>query len=83
MTSERVLRGIVGMFVLAGVGLTVAHSPNWIYFVVLVGLMLTQSSFTNLCPMLWLLEKAGLKRCEPAAHEDPVLASKPLGGSIR
>ncbi len=61
---DRVFRGIVGGLVLAGAALMTYHSPKWIYFLVLVGFMLLQSGFTDRCPLLWLLQKAGLKRCE-------------------
>lgn len=60
---DRVFRGIVGGLVLAGAGLTTYHRPNWIYFLVLVGFMLLQSGFTDRCPLLWLLKKAGLQQC--------------------
>ena len=65
MTSERALRGIVGVFILAGLALIEFHSRNWVYFLVLVGAMLTQSGLTDRCPLRWLLEKAGLPRCAP------------------
>jgi hypothetical protein len=61
---DRVFRGIVGVLVLAGVVLTTWHSPKWIYFLVLVGFMLLQSGFTDRCPLLMILKKAGLKNCE-------------------
>ena len=70
MTAERVFRGFVGVFVLAGVALTVFHSRNWVYFLVLVGIMLTQSAFTDVCPLLLILEKAGLRRCVPAERPE-------------
>ena len=60
---QRVFRGIVGVLVLGGVALTRFHSPNWIYFTVLVGLMLLQSGITDRCPLLMILKKAGLKDC--------------------
>jgi hypothetical protein len=65
MTSERALRGIVGMFVLAGLALMEFHSRNWVYFLILVGGMLIQSGLTDKCPLRWILEKAGLPRCAP------------------
>jgi len=65
---QRVFRGIVGGLVLAGVVLTRVHSPNWIYFSVLVGLMLLQSGFTDRCPLLMILKKAGLKECPEARN---------------
>ena len=78
MTSERALRGIVGVFILGSLALMEFHSRNWIYFLVLVGFMLTQSGLTNRCPLRWILEKAGLPRC--AAVRPP--ESRPaLGGS--
>ncbi len=54
------------MFILAGLALIEFHSPNWVYFLVLVGFMLTQSGLTDRCPLRWLLEKAGLPRCAAA-----------------
>jgi len=63
MTVERVYRGIVGVFVLASLGLAHLHHPYWLYFNGLVGVMLVQSSLTDLCPLLWLLGKTRLRRC--------------------
>ena len=65
MSAERIVRGIAGAFVLAGTALMVFHHPNWIYFILLVGVMQFQSGFTDRCPMLWLLEKLGFPRCAP------------------
>lgn len=58
---ERMLRGIAGAFLL--VSLLLAHyvSPNWLWFTAFIGLNLLQSAFTNWCPMMWILKKAGLK----------------------
>jgi len=68
MTIERALRGIAGAFILASLTLAHVHSPYWLFFTGFVGLNLLQSGFTNWCPMVWLLEKAGLPhgRSEPA-----------------
>ena len=66
MTSERVLRGIVGVFVVVSVTLSVVQSRNWLYFTGFVGFMLLQSSLTDWCPLLLILEKSGLPRCRPA-----------------
>ena len=65
MNVERGLRGIAGTFVMATVVLAVLHSPWWLAFTGFVGLNLFQSAFTNWCPMMWILEKAGLARCSP------------------
>jgi len=62
MTIERALRLIAGTFVLATVALAVWHSPYWLYFTAFVGLNLFQSGFTNWCPMMWLLERLGMRR---------------------
>jgi hypothetical protein len=75
MTSERALRGFVGVFVLASVALAVVHSRNWLYFSGFVGAMLLQSSVTDWCPLLMILEKSGLPRCRPAPA-DAVLPSR-------
>jgi hypothetical protein len=63
MSLERVFRGIVGGLVLSGIGLTLFHHPNWLYFLGLVGFMLLQSSVTDKCPLIWLLERFGMKEC--------------------
>ena len=64
MTVERALRAIAGFYVLASVVLAVLHSWYWLVFTGFVGANLLQSGFTNWCPMVWLLEKAGLRRCD-------------------
>jgi hypothetical protein len=63
MTVERALRGLAGLFVLASLGLAVWHHPYWLWFTAFVGLNLLQSFFTDWCPAMWLLERAGVKRC--------------------
>jgi hypothetical protein len=63
MTVERGLRLIAGTFVLLSVLLAVLHSPYWLIFTAFVGLNLLQSGFTNWCPMMWVLEKIGLRHC--------------------
>jgi hypothetical protein len=60
MHIERALRLIAGSFVLLTSGLAYWHSPYWLLFTAFVGLNLLQSGFTNWCPMMWILEKAGL-----------------------
>ena len=63
MNVERTLRLIAGTFVMGSTALGVFHSPWWLALTGFVGLNLFQSGFTNWCPMVWLLEKAGLARC--------------------
>ncbi|HNT89645.1 MAG TPA: DUF2892 domain-containing protein [Candidatus Hydrogenedentes bacterium] len=61
MTIERALRLIAGTFILLSVGLSVWHSPHWLWFTAFVGLNLFQSGITDWCPMMWILQKAGLR----------------------
>jgi hypothetical protein len=61
MYVERTLRGIAGFFVIASILLSYYHSPWWLLFTLFVGLNLFQSSFTNWCPMMNILQYFGLK----------------------
>ena len=63
MSVEKALRLIAGAFVTASAALGAFHSPYWLIFTAFVGLNLLQSGLTDWCPMVWLLRKAGLKRC--------------------
>jgi hypothetical protein len=62
MTVNEALRAVAGLFIVASVAL--GHWVNpWFYaFTAFVGLNLFQSAFSHWCPMMWLLEKAGLRR---------------------
>jgi hypothetical protein len=61
MNVERYLRMIAGLLVLLSVALGYWVSPYWFLFTVFVGLNLFQSAFTNWCPMMTILRKAGVK----------------------
>ncbi len=61
MTVERYLRLIAGVFVLASLALGYWVSPYCFLFTGFVGLNLFQSAFTNWCPMMTILRKAGVK----------------------
>jgi Inner membrane protein YgaP-like, transmembrane domain len=61
MTVERYLRLIAGAFVLLSVALGYWVSAYWFLFTAFVGLNLFQSAFTNWCPMMAVLRKAGVK----------------------
>lgn len=65
MTIERGLRLIAGVVVLLSVGLAVAWNPWWLALTAFAGLNLFQSAFTNWCPMVWVLKRAGLAPCVP------------------
>ena len=61
MTVERALRLIAGAFVFASVMLGMFVHPGFYWFTAFVGLNLFQSAFTNWCPMMAILRRAGLK----------------------
>lgn len=60
MTVERTLRLIAGALLL--VSLLLAHyvNPNWLWFSAFIGVNLFQSGLTNWCPMMTILQKAGM-----------------------
>lgn len=61
MSVDRALRLIAGAFVLLSVVLGATVSPAFLWFTAFVGLNLLQSAFTNWCPMMTVLRKAGLR----------------------
>jgi hypothetical protein len=61
MNVERSVRLIAGVFVLASLALGYWVNPYWFLFTAFVGLNLFQSAFTNWCPMMTILRKAGVK----------------------
>ncbi len=63
MTVERGLRLMAGIVVSASVALGHFHSPFWLLLTAFAGLNLLQSAFTDWCPAVWILQRAGLKRC--------------------
>jgi hypothetical protein len=60
MTTERWLRLIGGGFVAASVLLGMFVNVNFLWFTLFVGLNLFQSAFTQWCPMMAILHKAGV-----------------------
>jgi hypothetical protein len=61
MTVDRMLRIIAGLFVMLSVALGYYVHPGFFLFTAFVGLNLFQSGFSNWCPMMTILRKAGLK----------------------
>jgi hypothetical protein len=61
MTVERALRMIAGLFVALSVLLGIYVNVNFLWFTLFVGLNLFQSAFTNWCPMMAILRKAGVR----------------------
>jgi hypothetical protein len=60
MTINRYLRLVAGAFVLLSLALAHFVSPRWLWFTAFVGLNLLQSAFTNWCPLISILRKAGV-----------------------
>jgi hypothetical protein len=61
MTVERALRLIAGMFVLVSVLLGMYVHAGFFWLTAFVGVNLAQSAFTNWCPMMSILRRAGLQ----------------------
>lgn len=61
MNVDRSLRMIAGGFVVASVLLGIYISPSFLWFTLFVGLNLFQSAFTQWCPMMLFLRKAGVR----------------------
>ena len=61
MTVERSLRMIAGGVVAASVLLGTYVNPHFLWFTLFVGLNLFQSAFTQWCPMMTILRKAGVR----------------------
>ena len=68
MKREHVIRIIAGSFILLSVFLfntynadqSIFARPNWLWFVMFVGLNLIQSAFTKWCLMETILKKLGI-----------------------
>ena len=60
MTVDRALHMIAGVFIVLSVLLGMFVNTNFLWFTVFVGLNLFQSAFTNWCPMMSILRRAGL-----------------------
>lgn len=68
MTLEPMLRLIAGAFVTASVLLGIYVHPYYLWFTLFVGLNLVQSSFTNWCPMMSILRRAGVREHGERPH---------------
>jgi hypothetical protein len=74
MTVERALRLIAGAFVALSVLLGIYVNANFLWFTLFVGVNLFQSAFTNWCPMMAILRKAGLR--DTSHNRTPVTAAR-------
>jgi hypothetical protein len=61
MILEPMLRLIAGVFVAVSVLLGMYVHPYFLWFTLFVGLNLTQSAFTNWCPMMSFLRRLGVR----------------------
>jgi len=61
MTLNEALRAIAGLMVILSLALGTWVHPGFYLLTLFVGLNLLQSAFTKWCPMMSLLEKAGLE----------------------
>jgi hypothetical protein len=61
MNVDRWLRLIGGGFVAVSVLLGIYVNTNFLWFTLFVGVNLFQSAFTNWCPMMTILRKAGVR----------------------
>jgi hypothetical protein len=70
MTVERLIRIFAGSFILLSLALGIEGSPIfmskwWLAFTAFVGANLLQFGFTNVCPLGWILKKAGVPESRP------------------
>jgi hypothetical protein len=61
MNVERYLRLVAGSFILIAAVLAWTVSLWFLAFIAFVGLNLGQSAFTNWCPMMAILRRAGVR----------------------
>jgi len=61
MSVDRYLRLIAGFFVMLSVALGYWVSPYFFLFTAFVGANLSQSAFSNWCPMMTFLRKLGVR----------------------
>jgi Protein of unknown function (DUF2892) len=67
MALEPMLRLIAGVFITASVLLGMFVHLYFFWFTLFVGLNLTQSAFTNWCPMITFLKRLGVSS-GPGVH---------------
>jgi len=60
MTIKRLTRIVPGLIVTISVILGLIYNPWWFALTLFVGLNLTQSGFTDFCPLEKILQKLGL-----------------------
>jgi len=76
MTTERIVRGFAGGFILVSLALGAPSSPlfvspNFLWLTAFVGANLAQSALTGFCPLEIILRSLGVKGA--AADKHPAL----------
>jgi hypothetical protein len=71
VTIDRLIHILAGTFILLSLALGVEGSPLfvstwWLAFTAFVGINLFQYGFTNVCPLGWILKKAGVPESKVA-----------------
>jgi hypothetical protein len=67
MCRERIIRAFAGGMVLAGLGLGLWVSREWLWLDAFVGANLFQWAFTGVCPLGLILRKLGVRTCAAEA----------------
>lgn len=60
MKEETFIRRVAGLLIIIGSILTIVNIW-WITLPLFVGANLFQFSFTNVCPLTWMLKRGGMK----------------------
>jgi hypothetical protein len=72
MTVDRWIHVFAGTFILLSLALGIEASPIflskwWLAFTAFVGANLLQYGFSNVCPLSWILKKAGVPESRPVS----------------
>lgn len=70
MTTERIVRGAVGVLIVLAVLLSIYVSPNWLWLAGFFGVNLFQSAFTGFCPLEIVLKRLGVKTAVDVAKDN-------------
>jgi len=72
MTVDRWIHVFAGTFILLSLALGIEASPIflskwWLAFTAFVGANLLQYGFSNVCPLSWILKRAGVPESRPVS----------------
>ncbi len=63
MNIDRIVLAFAGSVVTISLALAYFFSSWWLLLTLFVGLNLLQSAFTQWCPLVWILRRAGVPAC--------------------